>query len=156
MRASENLPGFELPLLLLAGFRTLIDELHARLAAEGHPGLRPATGFAMQAIGPRGATATEIAARLGVTKQAAGKTIDGLERVGYARREADPADGRRKLVVLTDRGRDALARSAQIFDDLRDEWAAQLGTERLQRLANDLRAVTPGGVGTDMTGWFAD
>lgn len=156
MSATEKTPGFELPLLLLAGFRTLIDELHVRLAAEGHPGLRPATGFAMQAVGQRGATATEVAARLGVSKQAAGKTIDGLERSGYARREADPADGRRKVVVLTARGRDALARSARIFDELRDEWAAELGAERLHRLVTDLRAVTPGVVGADVTGWFAD
>jgi len=44
-------PGFELPLLLFAGFRALIDALHAELAAQGHPGVRPAYGFAMQAIG---------------------------------------------------------------------------------------------------------
>ena len=40
-------PGFELPLLLFAGFRALIDALHAELAAQGHPGVRPAYGFAM-------------------------------------------------------------------------------------------------------------
>ena len=51
--------GFELPLLLFGGFRSIIDELHAELARRGHPDLRPAHGFALQAIGPRGATATE-------------------------------------------------------------------------------------------------
>ncbi|HXO23629.1 MAG TPA: hypothetical protein VN870_03555, partial [Streptosporangiaceae bacterium] len=33
-------------------------ELHAELARRGHPDLRPAHGFALQAIGPSGATAT--------------------------------------------------------------------------------------------------
>ena len=51
--------GFELPLLLFGGFRSIIDELHAELARRGHPDLRPAHGFALQAIGPHGATATE-------------------------------------------------------------------------------------------------
>ena len=55
--------GFELPLLLFGGFRSIIDELHAELARLGHPDLRPAHGFALQAIGPRGATATEAGRR---------------------------------------------------------------------------------------------
>ena len=65
-----------LPLLLFGGFRTLIDRLHAELAGQGHPDVRPAYGFAMQAIGRDGATASELGRRLGVSKQAAGKTVD--------------------------------------------------------------------------------
>ena len=68
----------ELPLLLFAAFRGIIDELHARLARDGHPDVRPAYGFAMQAIGPAGATASEVGRRLGISKQAAGKTADRL------------------------------------------------------------------------------
>jgi len=56
--------GFELPLLLFAGFRSLIDQLHAELADHGHPDLRPAYGFAMQAIGRDGVTASELGRRL--------------------------------------------------------------------------------------------
>ena len=56
---SEDEPGFALPLLLFAGFRTLIDRLHAELAVQGHPELRPAHGFALQAIGRAGTTASE-------------------------------------------------------------------------------------------------
>jgi len=73
--------GFELPMLLFAGFRSIIDELHAELARRGHPDLRPAHGFALQAIGHGGATATETGRRLGVSKQAAGKTIERLEEL---------------------------------------------------------------------------
>lgn len=57
--------GFELPLLLLLGFRTLIDELHARLAAVGHPDARPMHGFVCQAVGPDGASAAQVGRRLG-------------------------------------------------------------------------------------------
>ena len=76
---SNDVYGFELPLLLFGGFRSIIDELHAELARRGHPELRPAHGFALQAIGLDGATATEAGRRLGISKQAAGKTIDRLE-----------------------------------------------------------------------------
>jgi DNA-binding MarR family transcriptional regulator len=136
-------PGWMLPLLLFGGFRTLIDRLHAELARQGHPDVRPAYGFAMQAIGRDGATASELGRRLGVSKQAAGKTVDRLVELGYAERSADAADARRKLVRLTPRGYDSLARSAAVFEQLRAEWAERLGTDHVRTLEADLRAVVP-------------
>jgi DNA-binding MarR family transcriptional regulator len=148
-------PGFELPLLLFAGFRTLIDQLHAELADCGHPDVRPAYGFAMQAIGVRGASASEIGRRLGVSKQAAGKTVDRLAVLGYVERADDPQDARRKLIRLTPHGIDALNQSAEIFDRLRAQWVAQLGAERMQQLEASLRAVVPAaGFPVDVPGWF--
>jgi DNA-binding MarR family transcriptional regulator len=150
-------PGFELPLLLLHGFRVLIDELHAELARQGHPDMRPMHGFVFQAIGPGGTTAAQLARRLGVSKQAAGKTIDHLERLGYVERGPDPADARRKVVRLTGRAFDALARSARVFDDLRNRWAEVIGTERLRALETDLRKVTSSErFRLDIPGWFAN
>jgi DNA-binding MarR family transcriptional regulator len=148
-------PGFELPLLLLAGFRTLIDQLHAELANRGHPEVRPSYGFAMQAIGRRGATATEIGQRLGVSKQAAGKTVDRLAALGYVERVDDAADGRRKLIRLTPRGVDSLVRAAEIFDELRADWVRKLGAARVAELENTLRTVVPAtGFPIDVPGWF--
>src|SRR5690242_8391193 len=127
-------PGYELPFLLFGGFRTLIDRLHAELARRGHPDVRPSYGFAMQAIGLDGASASEIGRRLGVSKQAAGKTVDRLEALGYAERADDPDDARRKVVRLTPRGLDMLARSAAGFEEIRARWAQVLGEQRLREL----------------------
>lgn len=148
-------PGYELPLRLLFAFRSLIDELHAELARQGHPRMRPMYGFVFQAIGAEGTTAVELSRRLGVSKQAAGKTVDALLTAGYVERVADPADARRKLVRLTGHGLDALARSARIFDQLRAGWAATLGEGRLRALEADLRRVTPADYfRLDVPGWF--
>lgn len=148
-------PGYELPILLFSGFRSLIDETHRRLAAQGHPEMRPAHGFAMQAIGVDGASASEVGRRLGVSKQAAGKTVDRLEVLGYVARQPDPSDARAKTVVLTERGLDSLRRSAVIFDELQSEWAAAIGTDRLRALESDLRTVTGGqGLRLDAQAWF--
>lgn len=148
-------PGYELPLLLFSGFRSLIDETHRRLAAQGHPEMRPAHGFAMQAIGIEGASASEVGRRLGVSKQAAGKTIDRLEAMGYVSRQPDPSDARAKTVVLTERGLDSLRRSAVIFGELQSEWAAAIGTDRLRALESDLRTVAGGqGFRLDAQAWF--
>jgi DNA-binding MarR family transcriptional regulator len=147
--------GFELPLLLFGGFRSIIDELHAELARRGHPDMRPAHGFALQAIGMRGATATEAGRRLGISKQAAGKTIERLEALGYVQRAGDDQDRRRKLVRITARGLDALGQSAMIFEDIRSRWAGVLGPARLSALESDLRTVAPGeAFRLDVPGWF--
>ncbi|WP_220182807.1 MarR family winged helix-turn-helix transcriptional regulator [Sphaerisporangium album] len=152
---SSDPPGFELPLRLFLGFRTLVDELHAELGRQGHPDLRPMHGFVMQAIGTRGTTAAELGRRLGVSKQAAGKTIDTLEGLGYVERGTDPGDARRKIVRLSERGVDSLVRSARIFDDLRARWAATIGEDRLHALEADLRTLTPPDYfPLDVPGWF--
>jgi DNA-binding MarR family transcriptional regulator len=142
-------------MLLFAGFRSIIDELHAELARRGHPGLRPAHGFALQAIGPGGATATETGRRLGISKQAAGKTIERLEELGYVHRAGDDTDRRRKLIRLTPRGIGALAMSAMIFGDIRSRWETTLGTGRLSALESDLKTMVPGETfRLDVPGWF--
>ncbi|SCF10598.1 DNA-binding transcriptional regulator, MarR family [Micromonospora matsumotoense] len=148
-------PGFVLPLLLLAGFRSLIDDLHTELARQGHPDLRPAHGFVLQAVGVDGTTASELGHRLGVSKQAAGKTVDRLVALGYLERADDPADARRKLVRMTEKGVDGLRRSAVLFDALRERWVTRLGADRVAALEDDLRAVTPpDSFRLDVPGWF--
>ena len=147
--------GYELPLLLFGGFRAIIDELHRELARRGHQDMRPAHGFAMQAIGFRGATASEVGRRLGISKQAAGKTIERLEALGYAQRAGDSADRRRKLTRLTPRGVAALTLSAEIFGDIRDRWARTLGDDRVADLEASLRTMVPGeAFRLDVPGWF--
>jgi DNA-binding MarR family transcriptional regulator len=153
--SSEGGAGYELPLLLLAGFRAVIDEAHEELAARGHPELRPAHGFAMQAIGTFGATAADVGRRLGVSKQAAGKTIDRLAELGYVERGVEPADRRRKLVRLTPRGTEALTLSVDAFEHVRARWAGLLGAGRVAALEADLRAVAPGqAFRLDVPGWL--
>ena len=148
-------PGWELPLLLFAGFRSLIDQLHAELATRGHPDVRPVYGFAMQAIGVQGASASEVGRRLGVSKQAAGKTIDRLAALGYVERVDDPRDARSKLVRLTARGVDCLRLSAEIFERLRASWVDKLGATQVRGIESSLRTVVPGaGFPVDVPGWF--
>lgn len=151
----ERIEGYELPLLLFAGFRSLIDELHTELARQGHPDMRPAHGFALQAIGIDGVSASELGRRLGISKQAAGKTVEKLVSIGYAERAGDASDGRRKLIRMTPRGRDALIRSARIFEQLQDQWTKTLGERRMRELESALRTVVPAGrFGLDVAGWF--
>ncbi|HEY0935665.1 MAG TPA: MarR family transcriptional regulator [Trebonia sp.] len=149
-------PGWELPLLLLAGFRSVIDEAHGDLAARGHPGLRPAHGFALQAVGMSGATAADVGRRLGVSKQAAGKTLDRLAELGYVTRGEEAGDRRRKLIRVTPRGFEALTLSAEAFGRVRGRWASVLGQDQVASLEASLRAMTPGQpLRLDLPGWLS-
>jgi len=98
---------------------------------------------------------TETVRRLGISKQAAGKTIDRLEELGYAHRFGDDADRRRKLARLTPRGVEALAMSAMIFEDIRARWSGTLGATRLSDIEEGLRIMAPGETfRLDVPGWF--
>jgi len=127
----------------------------AELARCGHPELRPAHGFALQAIGLSGATGAETGRRLGIFKQAAGKTIDRLEELGYVHRSGDESDRRRKLARLTPRGIAALAMSAMIFTDIRSRCEGAPGAARLSDMETSLRTMVPGETfRLDVPGWF--
>lgn len=137
--SSGERAGFELPLLLLGAFRSLIDELHRSLAENGHGEARPLHGFALQAIGPDGITASELGRRLGVSKQAAAKTVASLERAGYVGREPDPRDGRAVRLVRTPHGEEMLLLSAGFFESYHGRLAKALGRQRLAELEDDLQ-----------------
>jgi DNA-binding MarR family transcriptional regulator len=154
---SDERPGFYLPLLLAAGFRVLVDNLHLELERRGHGEARPVHGFALQAIGPQGVTISELGRRLGVSKQAAAKTASGLEQVGYIVRQVDPRDARATILARTARGEEMLGLSAVIFEQLWAAWAGQIGTERLQAIEDDLETLIGGAGGAkvgDFPGWL--
>src|SRR5688500_1582317 len=113
----------------------MTEEVHRRLAVEGHPDLRPAHGFAFQRISTHGsATGVELAEHLGVTRQAAGQMIDELERLGYVVRRPDPTDARLRRVSLTDRGHEVLALSAALWEAQERDWAGIIGEDAMAAL----------------------
>lgn len=146
--------GFELPLLLAGAFRTLIDGLHEQLAERGHPDARPIHGFALQAIGPDGATVSELGRRLAVSKQAAAKTASSLEQLGYVVRHDHPTDARAVQLQRSPRGEELLSLSAEIFGQLRAGWAHQLGAKRLHALEDDLELIAGTSRIADTPGWI--
>ena len=153
---TANRFGFELPLLLAGAFRALIDSLHDELTARGHPDARPIHGFALQAIGPEGTTVSELGRRLGVSKQAAAKTVANLELLGYVVRGQHATDARAVQLRRSARGEELLSLSAEIFARLRAGWARELGVERVRTLEDDLERISRAGGAKlgDLPGWL--
>ncbi|GAB2585374.1 MarR family winged helix-turn-helix transcriptional regulator [Microlunatus antarcticus] len=130
--------GADLALLLLGGFRFMAEEATIRLASRGHPGVRPAHDFAMRAIASGAESVSEVGRRTSVTKQAAAKTVAFLEEGAYVLRSPDPGDGRRVRLGVTDRGRALMREGEDVFDELRGEWEALVGRERVSDLQDAL------------------
>jgi DNA-binding MarR family transcriptional regulator len=130
----DNLGEAELVFKLGLAFQLLLSEFNARLAEAGYTDLRPIHGLAFQALGPEGATGSELAQRLGVTKQAAGQIIDHLEKGGYVERRPHPAGGRRKLVALTPAGAAHLRTAGHLLHRLEAEIGERIGSPELADL----------------------
>src|SRR5262249_39034328 len=92
-------------------------------------------------ITSEGVRLTEIADKLGVTKQAIGPLVDDLERGGVVERGVDPADHRAKQIRRTKRRRPALRHGLGVLAELEAELAKTVGKRRLAVLANTLEAV---------------
>ncbi|MFD2795099.1 MarR family winged helix-turn-helix transcriptional regulator [Promicromonospora vindobonensis] len=148
--------GADLALLLLGGFRTLVDAATADLAARGYEDFRPVHDFAMRAIAAGADSASEVGRRTSVSKQAAAKTIAVLVGRGYVSREPDPVDARRKRLQVTPLGFAVLRQGEEIFDELRQRWERQIGAAELATLEAQLAAlVGDGAVRTGEPGWVA-
>jgi DNA-binding MarR family transcriptional regulator len=148
--------GADLALLLLGGFRTLVDAANAELAERGHEDVRPVHDFAMRAIAAGADSASELGRRLSITKQSAAKTIAVLQERGYVTRDTDPRDGRRKRLQVTALGFDVMRQGEAVFDKLRDQWAQQIGAAELDRIEDHLTALVGAQpVRFDTPGWIA-
>lgn len=88
----------------------LLDAVHR----SGHPALRTVHGYLIQRLLVGSPTVGELAEALGVTQQAASKSISELESLGYVRRVADAGDQRIRRVELTERGRDAVEQARRV------------------------------------------
>lgn len=145
----DPLDASDLVYLLGLSFQQLFHTFMGRLAAAGYPDLRPAHGFVLRALAREGATGVELAAQLGVTKQAVGQLLDYLEAEGYVERRPHPLGGRRRLVVLSPYGRQHLADADAIMHAVEAGWTAPLDDARLRELRGMLTTLIRASVPAD-------
>lgn len=143
----------ELPFLLIGSFRAVIDELHDHLRTLGFDDVRPLHGFALQAIDD-GISITEFARRLGVTKQAAAKTVASMEQLHLVQRHVNPSDTRATVITRTDRADEILSESGRFFARKEHEWQRMFGPEQFAALLDALSALNSSAPETSIPGWL--
>jgi len=137
MAAAQPETSTALPHLLATAKETFVRETHRRLHAAGYPEIT-ANGCVFRWLEPGGSRLAEMVERSEMTKQAFGEHVASLEHCGYVTRVADPADGRAKLVVPTERGRAAMRQARRIFSEIEAEWSEVVGLEELAALRETL------------------
>ncbi|MER6126165.1 MarR family winged helix-turn-helix transcriptional regulator [Streptomyces sp. NPDC001795] len=141
----QNSEAMALSTALLAVAGELTQRINDGVVARGFEGMRPAHGFAFARLAPGGATVTELAAHLGVTKQAASQLVDEIVRKGYAERRPHPEDARARLVVLTERGWACTRAAEEAAVDAVRPWLELLGEPELRSLQRQLLRIAPYG-----------
>jgi DNA-binding MarR family transcriptional regulator len=131
--------------LVLAAGNALVDGIHAGVVARGYRDLRPAHGFAFARLAPAGATVSELAEHLGVTRQAAAQLVEEMVAKGYVERRRHPDDGRAQLITLTERGWACTRAAEAAAAETVLAWAAVLGEDRLGTVRRALAEIAPAG-----------
>jgi len=117
-----------LPRHLMGIARHLQSEVMRSLGQRsGHAGLRLGFEPFITLIGPQGARITELAGWLGISKQACNQSINQIEQAGYVRRDADPQDGRARVLQLTARGARLVREGADVSAAVQEKYGALIG-----------------------------
>lgn len=128
--ATGRYPGPVAP-MLGARLRVAAEAVHAagyrRLAADGYDELRPAHFALLKFPGPHGVRPTELAAHVGLRKQALNPLLNDLESWGYLVRTGDEGDGRGRVVQLTERGFALVRTLRETLDDVEAALRARVG-----------------------------
>jgi len=126
--------------LLGRAYDHLQERISAGVAGAGHP-IRPAHEAVFVHIDRTGTRLTHLAERARMTPQAMAELVDDLVELGYVARTPDPTDRRAKLIVLTDRGYEALQAAFDVIIGIEEELEAELGRSGLVRFRRALRRI---------------
>jgi DNA-binding MarR family transcriptional regulator len=134
--------------LLRLGWQFVREEIFSGVLAAGYDDLNPAHVGLFRYPTLDRQRPSELADQLQITRQSVNDLLGHLEQCGYLTREADPADGRARVIRLTVTGRrlekdinaQARAAEAKIGERLGPRSFSQLRTalEDLARLATDI------------------
>jgi DNA-binding MarR family transcriptional regulator len=102
-------------------FSRIIDAIRAETAAAMAPYGVDSLGFAVLyglALQGDGLTQAELTEYLYIDKAATSRVLDSLQARGYVERRPSAADRRKKLIFLTEAGRDLEATVSEVYDDI--------------------------------------
>src|SRR5215469_11145845 len=140
MREREDARSRNMRQLLLRAARIVNRHVVEGLHARGYANLRSTHTTLLSNMPLAGGTISETAGRAGVTKQAMGRLAAELEEAGYIRVAADPADGRARMLELTDAGTKLMLASLDVMGDLERRYAGLIGRDRLAAVLDGLQA----------------
>lgn len=127
--------------LLSLAFDSAIADFRREIEDSEFDDIRPTHACVFRYVRGSGLRLTDIAELANMTKQSVGEVVDDLVERGYAERVPDPADGRAKLIRLTERGEEAQEFGFGVFAAIEDRWAERYGADRIADLREILEEI---------------
>src|SRR5690606_35332172 len=121
--------------LLFKCARLLNERALARVEQpEDAPRIRPAHTSVFPHVDHAGTRLTELARRMGISKQAVGQLVDELEQMGAVERIPDPSEGRATLIRFSTKPGSSLLDGLAHLQKLERELGETFGAERMAAL----------------------
>ena len=120
--------------LLRMPWETVRERMLSGLHARGYTDLVAAHLNVLQYPGPENERPSDLATRIGMTKQALNYLLGQMEQLGYLVRQGDDEDQRSRRIRLTARGRAAIAAIRDIVGEVEAEWERRLGARQFGQL----------------------
>ena len=139
--ATRRTPPLTIGSMLRSAWTELIDEVFEKLVAAGFDDLRPVHQPILRDVLTASLRPSELAARLGLSKQAANDLVREFEAKGYITLEPDRDDGRAKRIVATERGWQASETAQASSNAVGRRWAELVGDERYAVFEEVLREI---------------
>ena len=127
--------------LLFLVRRDFLARLALKMEKRIGQALLQASATLLPFIDLEGTRSTELARRMGVSKQAVGKVIKELEELGFLTRSVDSADGRAFLVSFTETGIDYLLEMHAAINQIEKEYEAMVGAKQMDAVRAALGAI---------------
>ena len=116
----------------------LMAESREHLLAEAGSELRPSHHRVIGHVPPEGITVTELAERVGMTKQGIGQFVQQLTDSGHLRTTAHPQDKRLRIIRRTSKGDASVRQLAAVLAKLEESWAERVGPARYRQFRDVL------------------
>jgi DNA-binding MarR family transcriptional regulator len=120
--------------LLRHPYEWLSEVMYPELAARGFDDVRPAFSAVLRNLPASGARVSDLAARVGMTKQSMGYLVDQMQATDLVKVTPDPNDRRAKTVRLTTRGKQVVATGIELSKRFEDHLAGLIGVGKLEQL----------------------
>jgi|SRR6478609_8529957 DNA-binding MarR family transcriptional regulator len=121
-------PSEERQVALLMGL--LFRQVSSTFAAEDWDGLRQSHFRVISSVPPDGISVTDLAERVGMTKQGCGQFVTSLVDSGHLKVEQEPSDRRVRRVRRTTKGERTIAAVTKRVLQIEQDWADRVGERR--------------------------
>jgi DNA-binding MarR family transcriptional regulator len=141
---SKEAQAPDLGILVGLAYQTFVEELRDDLEARGVAATGRSDGVVFRVLADSPVNISELARQLGISKQGAAQIVDDMASRHLVARTPDPADGRSRLVTLTEQGAEALEAARRFHRQYERRLVAALGADDVATLRRTLSHMARG------------